>query len=243
MKRIFATALVAFGLSMATGSALATTTLPKVTVKGTTIDGVAMGCTGYVCGSYMLDVGGMMTNTPLTPVAGRGEGGGAVLEVTKTQFCNQLASQKPSGCNPESPPSVPVYDPMWEPNGCGTGGMEEIFYKMLMGSLFEAHFSGSLDAPTKTSNGQNVSFLGACNHHDECWASAGGRGSCDGAFFDEMSTACGAASGADRDACLGIASIYRGAVSSDAATDHYKDTVDKHTCAAWAYDMRRNGCA
>lgn len=243
MRRNFVSALVALALSLAAGSALATTTLPKVTVVGTTIDGVRLGCTGYACGSYMLSVGGIDVNSPLTPVAGMGEGGGGELGVTKSQFCNQLASQKPKGCSPESPPSVPVYDPMWEANGCGTGGMEEIFYKMLMDSLYGDHFSGSLDAPTKTSNGVNISFLGACNHHDRCWASANPRGGCDDAFFKEMIAACGVASGADLGACKGIANIYAGAVASDAATDHYNDTVGKHACAAWAYDMRRNGCA
>lgn len=242
MKRNFASALAALALSLIGGSAMATTTLPKVTVVGTTIDGVSLGCTGYACGSYMLSIGGIEVNSPLTPVAGMGEGGGG-LEVTKLQFCNQLASQKPSGCNPESPPSVPVYDPMWEANGCGTGGMEEIFYRYLIDGLYGDHFSGNLDAPTKTGNGLSISFLGACNHHDKCWASAGARLTCDKAFYIEMMTACGAASGEDLNACEGIAGIYRGAVSSDAATEHYNDTVGKFACAAWAYDMRRNGCA
>ena len=243
MKRNFASALAAMVLCIAAGSAWATTTLPKVTVVGTTIDGVRLGCAGYACGSYMLSVGGIDVNAPLTPVAGMGEGGGGALEVTKRQFCNQLASQKPKGCDPASPPSVPVYDPMWEPNGCGTGGMEELFYKMLMDSLYGDHFSGSLDAPMKTSNGQNISFLGACNHHDQCWASAGGRAQCDRDFMDEMLAACDITMGSDQATCEGIASIYRGAVGSDAATDHYNESVDKHACAAWAYDMRRNGCA
>jgi hypothetical protein len=243
MKRIFASALVALGLSLATGGALATTTLPKVTVVGTTIDQFNLACTGYECTSFLESIGGVPPGWH-TPVAGMGESGGfGQVDLTKAQFCNQLSSPRPSGFNPQSPPSVPVYDPMWEPNGCGTGGLEEIFYKLLMGSLYDDHFSGSLDAPTKTSNGQNISFLGACNHHDKCWASAGDRGTCDQDFYTEMMTACGAATGADLNACQGIAGIYRGAVSSDSATDHYDDTVDAHACAAWAYDMRRNGCA
>ena len=243
MKRIFDSALVALGLCLATGSALATTNLPPVKVVGITIDQVRLSCTGAACSSYLESIGGEEPQPIHLRQPNMGEGGGGSLDVTRAQFCNQLASQKPSGCNRASPPSTPVYDPMWEPNGCGTGGLQDLFLSMVMDGLYADHYSGNLDAPMHTSDGVNISFLGACNHHDACWASAGTRGLCDDQFFAEMITACGAASGADESACKGIAGIYYGAVSSDAATAHYDATVGEHACAAWAYDMKRNGCA
>ena len=241
MKGIFASALAALGLCLATGSAIATTTFPTVVVRGTTIDQYSLACTGYECSGFLESIGGVSGFH--TPVAGMGEGGGrGQIDLTRAQFCNQLASQKPSGCNALSPPSVPVYDPMWEANGCGTGAMANFFLSMVMDSLYADHYSGSLDAPMHTSNGQNISFLGACNHHDECWGSAGGRGQCDMDFRDAMEGQCSGLAGADLSACFGIASTYFGAVSSDFATEHYDESVANHSCAAWAYDMRRNGC-
>ena len=61
-------------------------------------------------------------------------------------------------------------------------------------------------------------------------------------FRDAMEGQCSGLAGADLGACFGIASTYFGAVSSDFATEHYDESVANHSCAAWAYDMRRNGC-
>ena len=131
---------------------------------------------------------------------------------------------------------------MWEANGCGTSGLANVFLSMVMDGLYSDHFSGNLDQPVHTSNGQNISFFGACNRHDECWGSAGARGKCDMDFRTAMEGQCSGLAGADLNACYGIASTYFGAVSSDAATGHYDESVADHNCAAWAYDMRRNGC-
>jgi hypothetical protein len=242
MKRIFGSALVAMALCLASGIVLADTiTLPTVTVVGISNDGARLACTGYECASFLESVGGVKTF--YAPMAGMGESGGfGQVDMTRAQFCNQLSSQKPSGCDQGSPPSVPIYDPSWEANGCGTGGMANIFLSMLMDDLYKDHYSGSLDAPVHTSNGVNISFLGACDHHDGCWGSAGSRGNCDRTFRTEMENQCSGLSGADSEACLSIASVYYGAVSSDAATEHYDQSVADHTCAAWAYDMRRNSC-
>jgi len=242
MKGNFVTALTALVLCLSTGAALATTTLPAVVVRGTSIDQYSLACTGYDCASFLESIGGISTSYR-TPVAGMGDGGArGLVGLTRAQFCNQLASQKPSGCNPASPPSVPIYDPMWEANGCGTGAMANFFLGLVMDSLYADHYSGNLDRPVHTSNGQNISFLGACNKHDECWGSGGARGTCDMAFRVAMEGQCNGLTGPDSSACFGIASTYFGAVSSDAATEHYDESVSNHSCAAWAYDMRRNGC-
>jgi hypothetical protein len=229
-------------LCLASGIVLADTiTLPTVTVVGISNDGARLACTGYECAAFLESIGGVKTFN--TPLAGMGEsGGGGGIDLTRAQFWILLSCQKPSGCDQGSPPSVPVYDPSWEANGCGTGGMGDLFLSMLMSSMFEDHYSGSLDAPMHTSNGVNISFLGACNHHDQCWGSGGARGTCDDKFLQEMKTACGGLATSDLSSCNGIAGIYYGAVSTDAATEHYDDSVSDHACAAWAYDMRRNGC-
>jgi hypothetical protein len=242
MKRIFESALVALGLCLATGSALATTNLPPVKVVGITIDQVKLSCTGAACSSYLESIGGEEPQPIHLRQPNMGEGGMPSVAVTRLQFCNQLASQKPSGCNRASPPSTPVYDPMWEPNGCGTGGLQDLFLSMVMDGLYADHYSGNLDAPMHTSDGVNISFLGACNHHDQCWGSGGARGKCDSAFFDEMRSQCAGLSGADFSSCNGMAGGYYAAVASDYATATYDAWANDLACAAWAYDMRRNGC-
>lgn len=234
-------AAAALLLSLASGAVMADVTLPAVIVKGTTIDGSNVACYGYACADFLSSIGGVEPGFR-TPKMAMGEGGGGDLSITKEQFCNQLASQRPSGCNAASPPSVPTYDPMWEPNGCGTGAMANFLLERVMGGLYSDHFSGNLDTPVDVASGPDISFFVACNHHDQCWGSAQSRGGCDRTFFTEMTGQCDGLAGADYDACYGIAATFYSGVASDFATEHYDASVDDFACAAWAYDMRRNGC-
>lgn len=240
MKGVFKAGLAALLLCFSVGEVLATD-LPPVVVHGLTIDAVDFECRSIACADMLGTFGGIPVSEPLPDVVSIGSEGQLML--SKKTVCDLLGYRKPEDCSASSPPSVPGFDPGWKPNGCGTGGWEDIFYGALVGGLFTDHYSGDLDAPMETSSGQNVSFLSACNHHDECWARGGDRLTCDNAFGTELNAACGVLGGSDLNTCQGMASVYRGAVSSDRATAHYYETVAAHTCAAWAYDMRRNGCS
>ena len=236
-------ALATLLLVLASGTAMADVTLAPVIVKGTTIDGTNVACYGSDCAAFLFSIGGVEPGFR-TQQAAMGEGGGGQLSVTKQQFCTTLASQRPPNCNAASPPSVPVYDPLWEPNGCGTGGLANFFAERMMGIAYSEHFSGNLNSPYKSANNGNISFQVSCNDHDRCWGSGFDRPNCDIDFKEGMFTACDVlTSPAEYGTCTGMASAYYSAVSSDGATEHYEEGLDALKCAVWAYDMKRNGCA
>jgi hypothetical protein len=164
--------------------------------------------------------------------------------ISPQQMCNRLKQEKPSGCNGSNPPPSPGITvpgkPAWQPNGCGTGGMANWFVDLVQEVVSSQSYSGNLNSPF-----EGVSFEGACNSHDQCWASGGVRGVCDLQFRDSMNTACGQLGDFGASAtCMGFASNYHGAVSTtDASHSAYANSTQGRACAIWANDMRENNCA
>ena len=211
-----------------------TTTLGTVTVTGTTLDGWKVICSGSACGN-LISNNTVYFNTN-QPEMGEG-GGGRELGIMKDQFCAELAKSKPSGCNLSSPPASPgITIPnvaIWQPNGCGLGGWKDALLSRVAKFAAGNNYSGDLDAPRG-----GISFLGACNEHDRCYAAAEGKSVCDDAFWSNMMVQC------NSDAlCIGWAHEYAGTVVvAEAATKTYNNSVADRACALFAKDMRRNGC-
>lgn len=165
------------------------------------------------------------------------------LVIDQKQFCARLKGRRPAGCNPANPPSspgivVPGKSP-WTPNGCGTGGVGGWFQNFVLKQIAGRSYSGNINEPYP-----GVSFLGACNSQDQCWASGGNRGRCDLSFASSMASACNQL--VDRDgiaACQGFASLYHGAVSTtNGSHSAYANVAEKRVCVVWANGMRENHC-
>ena len=211
-----------------------TTTLGKLTVTGTTLDGWKVVCSGSACGN-LISNNTVRFNTN-QPEMGEG-GGGRELGLMKDQFCAELAKSKPSGCNLSSPPASPdITIPgvaVWQPTGCGLGGWKDALLSRVAQFAAGNNYSGDLDAPR-----EGVSFLSACNEHDRCYAVAGGKSECDQSFKANMLALCGA-----DDLCGGWADLYSGIVkTTESAQGAYNASATDRTCALFAKDMRRNGC-
>jgi hypothetical protein len=241
MKGIIKTGLAALLLSFASGQVLADTTLPPVIVHGLTIDNVRFNCRSVACADMLANFGGVPVSEPLPATASIGSEG--QLPLPKDFVCAVLKSMQPDDCSMSSPPSAPGFDAGWRANGCGTGPLANLFLSALMEGLFSDHYSGDLNAPLELSGGSKVSFLTACNNHDRCWGSGSDRGRCDLAFLGEMRSVCSHLGGNDQYSCYGMASAYHAAVASDRATPHYDASLANFTCAAWASDMKQNGCS
>lgn len=160
------------------------------------------------------------------------------LPLDGEKFCQTLASKKPQGCSLDHPPPSPgIHVPgrsSWQPNGCGTGGLSNVFLSVVLNLAASNTYSNDLDAPYP-----GVSFLSACNDHDRCYAIAGGKNACDSQFNSEMESACGAAG----EGCIAWAHAYHGGVGvSNAAQNAYNHSAAERTCAVWANDMKNNGC-
>jgi len=150
----------------------------------------------------------------------------------------------PTYCNLSSPPPSPGINisgqPTWQPNGCGTGGIGSWFQDFILERVAGQSYSGNLDSPYV-----GVSFKGACDSHEQCWAMGGNRTTCDINFRNSMNSACSqlSDSGAQGN-CSGFASLYHGAVSTtDGSHGAYATSTANRACAVWANDMRENGCA
>ncbi|MFT4180144.1 MAG: hypothetical protein QM612_11925 [Thermomonas sp.] len=166
------------------------------------------------------------------------------VPVDGQKFCRNLKSQKPPGCSGSNPPPSPGITvpgkPVWQPNGCGTGGVANWFVDLVLTVTSSQSYSGNLNSPFA-----GVSFEGACNSHDQCWASGGNRGVCDLQFRDSMNNACGQLDdGGSQATCMGFASTYHGAVSTtNASNSAHANVMRDRACAIWANDMRENNCA
>ena len=160
------------------------------------------------------------------------------LPLDGERFCSTLKSKKPSGCNLNSPPSAPDYDQNWQPNGCGTAGRQWIIDFVLASSHTE-NYSGDPNAPYA-----GVSFLAACNAHDQCWGRALDRTFCDSRFGDNVRAQCDTVSSSSGwGTCQGFASAYHAAVSpNDLSNPQRASSVSKSQCAGWAHDMQANNC-
>lgn len=164
--------------------------------------------------------------------------------VSGPQFCSNLKALRPPNCPTTSPPSSPGITtpgkPVWRANGCGTGGVADMAGDLLLQIIATQSYSGNLDEPYS-----GVSFLGACNSHDQCWASGNPRYVCDMEFRHAMNDACSAlASPAAVNTCTGFAGQYHSAVSiTNKSHSTYASSEAARRCALWAHDMRMNSCA
>lgn len=158
------------------------------------------------------------------------------LHVERSEFCERLKDSRPQGCSKSSPPSVPALDPRWQPNGCGVGGWQDVALGLIAG-LALPEFTGELDAPFP-----GVSFLGACNRHDQCYGIQLDKYSCDGRFREDMADACaGSTLGTALEICFSAGSAYHLAVTAHGDTA-YESAGAKWECARWHLEMKINGC-
>lgn len=133
---------------------------------------------------------------------------------------------------------MPGQDP-YAPNGCGTGGIGGWLQDLALEVFTSDSYSGDIDEPYS-----GVSFLAACNAHDQCWASGTVRHVCDDAFELATSNACNVVSDpAGKSTCRGFASSYHGALTTtDGSNSAHATSTANRACALWARDMRENDC-
>ena len=132
-------------------------------------------------------------------------------QVDREVFCSNLKKKQPRKCRLGSIPSTPIYDPGWQPNGCGTGAIANAAVSSLLGILFAGYYT--LDEPYR-----GVSFEAACDMHDRCFSAGGGFDTCNNNFSIAMASSCagGTVAGSNaRFACGNYAAAYRAAVSTD----------------------------
>lgn len=217
------------------------TTLPAVVVTAPRVGGGTIICRGMGCAGVILAMQEekqqyYMTMQLPTPLL-------EDIELSPAQFCAKLKVRRPANCNLSSPPSSPgITVPgmaAWQPNGCGTGGIGDWFQDFILERIAGQAYSGNLNAPYA-----GVSFQGACDSHDQCWASGKNRATCDVAFQSSMNTGCSQLSDSNaQGTCTGFASLYHGAVSvTNGSNNAYASSTANRACAVWANDMRGNSC-
>lgn len=215
----------------ASSPAQAQTNLPGVTV---TADGWPILCAGSDC-AYLIDTW-KNPRTNQTPM-----GGGGSISLTHDEFCEKLENRAPDQCDAEDPPSVPFVDPGWEGNGCGTGGWADSLITILAHQYGTSGFTGNLDEPM-----DGVSFLNACNDHDQCYfgtpIGTRSKSYCDNTLFEALGSVCAAAASYQQSNCEDIAFQYRGALGTAASDEAWEEDHDAMICALYAKDMDRNGC-
>lgn len=232
ITRCSAIVLLALVLPALSFDSWAQTALPPVVVVGQRTDGGTIICRGYACAGVL---GILWARAPVLDVASISP------EVDGDQFCQYLNASKPSGCSATNPPPSPGINvpgmPTWQANGCGTGPLANLFADVLLEIVTRPTYSGNFQAPYP-----GVSFSGACNGHDQCWAMGGIKDVCDYGFRQDMINACGGDSAANN-VCIGFSGLYHGAVTNTGmAQDAYNKSVSGRACALWASDMRENGC-
>ena len=195
-------------------------------------------CTGDGCGalldslvSYEFDLY-LLLNQPST----LDETARYTLAVSTEQLCERLEDAKPKGCSSSGPPSVPGFDPYWQPNGCGVGGWRDILLARLAGVALPT-FTGDLDEPFP-----GVSFESACNDHDLCYGVQAPQYQCDNLFYAGMQVACETnTANATRTLCMSTAAIYFGTVAQHGESS-YESAGQDRACAIWHQEMEANGC-
>ena len=224
---------IVVGLALYAFGTEAQAQLAHVVVTAPRTDGGNVICSGSACADVLADLqnqarGGVVYDyeQPLEDIA-----------IDHSLFCAALKQAKPSGCDINNPPIVPGINLSWQPNGCGTGPVEDFIYERGLGAL-NSSFSGNLDAPYA-----GVSFLSACNSHDFCYGVGSVRESCDIDFRDAMQSSCDAFSDPSAyQACSSFVSTYHAAVSSNFGTRAYNNANADLRCAVWAKDMEENQC-
>lgn len=208
--------------------------LPRVVVVGSS-DGGQIICYGYDCADALASL--MPAIPPLATEMDAISDQGSTYD--REEFCEALEAKEPSGCDLSDPPSTADTDPAWQPNGCGTSGFVNTLMQIGIMALVPDDFAGNYNAPYS-----GISFLAACNAHDQCYSMAFDKAFCDERFGDNMEAACGAVTdSAGYSVCAGLAGMYKGAVASTTfGADAYASSFSDHTCAVWAKDMKANGC-
>jgi len=242
MKRLILFCTV-FGLCSMGQEAIATTLQPwqgdPMELDGEMIVDDSILCTGSGCGplldslrqEYQMDLY-MLLNQPST----LDDTLTYTLAVSTEQLCERLEESKPAGCSSSSPPSVPGYDPGWQPNGCGVGGWRDFLLKRLA-NLTLTNFHGDLDEPFP-----GVSFLGACNQHAFCYGVQTAKYRCDDQFLESMEGACAAnTANATRTLCNSVAAAYFVAVTEHGDSAYDSAGADL-ACAEWHRQMDTNEC-
>ena len=223
-------------------SSLATTNFPPVVVTAPRIGGGNILCTGDACSAILASMANGINMENLTQ--------GFPLEdnppLPGPQFCSNLKADKPAGCNGASPPPSPGINvpgqAAWQPNGCGTGGVGGWFQDAVLEVFMSQSYSDDINSPYP-----GVSFLSACNLHDECWASGENRTQCDMGIQAAMNSACDQqlpAGSSGWGTCRGFSSNYHGALSTtNGSHSAHATSSGARECALWAHNMRENSCA
>lgn len=164
--------------------------------------------------------------------------------VSKAQFCANLKGQRPPNCPnlyPDSTPGIPTPGKSaYAFNQCGPNRLTMWLDDTFLSYIATNTYSGDFNAPAS-----GVSFLGACQSHDQCWAAGESKASCNLDFVNSMTTACySLGSTSAIDSCRGYAGLYHFAVTStDKSQNVYNSQLQKRECSIWAQDMRTNNCA
>ena len=158
----------------------------------------------------------------------------------RSEVCDDIRRERPNGCgsggyrtgDPLSGiPAAPGYDRHWRPNGCGTGPFANAFLDAILDRGYHDFFR--LNEPY-----QGVSFLPACNGHDECFATAGADfGTCNNSFFETMYAACGSILN-----CRKFALAYGAAVNTNFGRNAFDNSQADTNCAVWADQYKLNQC-
>ncbi|WP_405236457.1 hypothetical protein [Lentisalinibacter orientalis] len=242
MKRLIVFCAVVALCSM--GRAATATTLQPwqgdpMELDGQMIEDDSILCSGSGCGplldslrqEYQMDLY-LLLNQPST----LDETATYTLAVSTEQLCERLEESKPKGCSSSTPPSVPGYDPTWQPNGCGVGGWRDLLLEQLA-SLALTNFHGDLDEPFP-----GVSFLPACNQHDYCYGIQTAKYRCDDQFHENLQGACAEnTANATRTLCNSVAAAYFVAVT-DHGDSAYDSAGEDLACAEWHRQMNMNEC-
>lgn len=216
-------------LALVSGNAASQTTMPPVEVVGTapTHQGIELRCHSASCMGIIHSLQHMEgMYREILPDDG--------IPIDKNLFCQNLRQGRPPGCSYSNPPSVPGFDPGWMGNGCGDGSFASAIASELVSKSING-YNGNLDHPLP-----GVSFFGACQVHDYCYASGSSKHRCDQDFNAHMGNAC-QSSGSYMSSCHLLAGAYGKAVETFGQSA-YNTAQGERACAAWAYDMRANQC-
>ncbi len=225
MKHAFILLVLGSLALSATLDVFAQTTTPIVTV--TARGGWQIVCRGPAC------IGIIDYAPRIEPPPNEASIGESQVDLSQEQFCAELRQAKPPGqCGMSNPP-VPG-DPNWVSNGCGDGSLLARAGAVVAGAGLSG-YSGDLNSPFV-----GVSFFGACRSHDACYGSRSTQGFCDQTFETALQGSC-AGAGDNFASCGTLTTRYRTAVS-EFGGDAYQNAGMELDCAAWAEDMRENGC-
>lgn len=206
--------------------------MPEVVVRANTVDGGQVSCYSFTCA-------GLVTQMQFDWQLEHATLPADDVALDKTLFCNKLKQLRPAGCSSAQAPSAPIYDPLWQGNGCGPVSVPNWARNLTSVALnnVSPNYSGDLDAPFP-----GVSFLGACNAHDRCYATDMNRLGCDDIFNANMNNACSdSTSGNALTICTSFAATYFTAVVQFGQSA-YNEAQKVQQCAAWHFEMSVNGC-